>query len=145
MFTTLCFIRNNTPKLRKCLKNLGYAQIESLGGDSIFCYPGMMSFAESYFQDFPQESLVGYTNCENNESLFKAISALRDDSDYMQWFVCDEPINIYNNKVLYIGDYFQVNDDKFNGSIVSHKATVEELVIHFKNKQKNKQLKNESY
>lgn len=132
MFTTPCFIKKNTPKLRKYLKNLGYKQIESLGGDSIFCYPDMMSFAESYLQDFPQEALAGFTNCENSETIFKAIAALRDDSDYMEWFICDEPINIYNNKVLYIGEIFQVEVDKFDKSIIAHKASVEELVIHFK-------------
>lgn len=67
-------------------------------------------------------------DCGTNEELFLAIVALRDDTDKNQWFtdgylwfkcgdeMCDETIEYYLNKY----------GRKF------HKATVEELINHFK-------------
>lgn len=64
----------------------------------------------------------GVIDCGSNLPLAKALAALRDDSDYMQWFVfCTNPYN------------WRMND----GSGGTHKdfwskATPSELISHFK-------------
>jgi hypothetical protein len=64
------------------------------------------------------------------EELFLALAALRDDTDKNQWFV--------NNK----NDWYKCLDDKFIEETANwvlcasienwHKATVEEIIEHFK-------------
>lgn len=84
-------------------------------------------------------------NCGENEDLFLAIAALRDDSDYMQWFVTEA-----NQSWVNIGTYMPKGSlfkcltkhrypEEYKGmeflcsSVVpAHKATVEELIEHFK-------------
>lgn len=72
-----------------------------------------------------------YVDCGTNEELFLAIAALRDDSDYMQWFVDKD------------GKWFLCQREKISrfidlaaisGYDVSdlRKATVKELINHFK-------------
>jgi len=72
-----------------------------------------------------------FIDCGTNEELFLAIAALRDDTDKYQWFtdgdlwfkcgdeVCNETIEYYLNK--------------YGRKI--HKATVNELIEHFKTKE----------
>lgn len=77
-------------------------------------------------------------NCIGNSKLFLAIAALRDDSDYMQWFaygnefiLCDREDWIDMISTLCCGGNY--NYDK-NGELSNlfHKATVNELIEHFK-------------
>lgn len=73
-------------------------------------------------------------NCGTNENLFLAIAALRDDTDDSQWFVYP-PENTW-----FICDDDDINYARENirDSVqaawfhCSHKATVEELIEHFK-------------
>lgn len=83
-------------------------------------------FFWSGFEPNPNE---GYINCGENEDLFFALAALRDDKtpDY-QWFVWDDNEDEGEKFKQYIpGEpwqgwwWFEV-----------HKATVEELIEHFK-------------
>lgn len=84
---------------------------------------------------------LDFTDCGNNEELFKAIAALRDDSDYMQWFVCDssyivnnDDYPIYINESHIKGEWFLCKNDNFGGDYSEnwHKASVKELIEHFK-------------
>lgn len=143
-FTTPCFIRNNTEALRKKLEELGYFNDspEWTNNCSIiwaYQYP-MKGFdtpvyviADSFDIPFDKHSaLCGkFVDCGTNEELFLAISALRDDTDKYQWFtdgdlwfkcgdeVCNENIEYYLNK--------------YGRKI--HKASVNELIEHFKIKE----------
>lgn len=83
---------------------------------------------------YPPEQCNGYIHCGTNEALFLAIAALRDDTDDSQWFVYP-PENIW-----FICDDDDINYARENikDSVqaawfhCSHKATVKELIEHFK-------------
>lgn len=125
-FTTPCFIRNNTPELRKRLIELGYT-----------VFPNMLQFpclstgsgiglpCDNYNRD-------GGYDCGTNEELFLAIAALRDDSDYMQYFTDGKHWYIHvsedSKDQFDQGSMFLVRM-KLNGF---HKATIQELIEHFK-------------
>ena len=108
MFTTKCFIRKNTPELREKLENMGYHicicckfkdniwlnnyindeldryEIHGLGEGSI------EGSQEAAFNLFLHENAARKNpaiDCGDNEDLFLAVAALRDDTDYMQWFM----------------------------------------------------------
>lgn len=145
-FTTAAFIRRNTPELRKKLEELGYIKNSPIWTDNCsiiwaYQYPEKgfdtpnYVIADSFDIPFDKHSrLCGkFIDCGTNEELFLAIAALRDDTDKNQWFtdgnlwfkcgdeICDETIEYYLNR--YNRKY--------------HKATVEELIEHFKEKEVN--------
>jgi hypothetical protein len=133
-FTTPAFIRKNTPELRKKLERLGY----HLHPECIDDDRGNYLFVNrEYYLNRPlgyPEELSRSIDCGTNESLFLAITALRDDTDDSQWFVYS-PENIW-----FICDDDDINYARENtkDSVqaawfhCSHKATVEELIEHFK-------------
>ena len=140
-FTTPCFIRKNTERLRESLKRLGIRPLlsnERLNaiGDNIKVYHGR----EAVFScSYSQELYGHFLDCGTNEALFLAIAALRDDTDDSQWFVYP-PENIW-----FICDDDDINYARENikDSVqaawfhCSHKATVEELIEHFKGKEES--------
>jgi hypothetical protein len=60
-------------------------------------------------------------DCGDNEELFLAIAALRDDTDYMQWFTDGKLWEMVNSDLP--SHYMQLE---------GHKATPEEIVNYFK-------------
>ena len=137
MFTTPCFIRKNTKELRDKLIELGYNR----GTDKwhindnrkLFAYQyPMKDFDTPYFAvgdslDLTEDGLLKnkFIDCGENEDLFLAIATLRDDSDFGQLFVMkDGRFEFGIISKVPLGDEFGVD----------HKATVEELIEHFKNK-----------
>lgn len=82
-------IGDNTPENREHLEKVGYEQ----DGQPYFtpflftkegCYYRVHeSFAFALLNE-PRENLI--IDCRNNPALFQAITAMRDDSDYLQWF-----------------------------------------------------------
>jgi hypothetical protein len=153
MFTQKCFIENNTPELRNKLEEIGIKRacifFES---KYLFTY----SFeGEQYYQgiNYKPNKMMVTIDCGTNEELFLAIAALRDDSDYMQWFEEDETIEYgvsgFNAPRKKIGEkWYQYSVDnnnisnkiKYNFDTYGHidgyeqqlhKATVEELIKHF--------------
>lgn len=135
MLTHPCFIRKNTPELRRKLEDLEigihYTQ-EKYKEDNtgyIFCNRGTYSI---YGPIGYTEELENAIDCGENETLFLAIAALRDDSDYMQWFTDGEQWILWDlpefdgvDSCLTFGMY---REDE----IPPHKALVEELIEHFK-------------
>lgn len=157
MFTQPCFIRRNTPELREKLMNLGHSlclctefegacwlsvnpnapyTVHGVGYTSEEEFPGktQKEFLDEFLQVSEKKEIV---DCKINEDLFLALAALRDDSDKNQWFasnywdkkggpdewrLCTE--DDYKD---FFGDcpYVRNYDDY-------HKATVEELIEHFK-------------
>lgn len=123
-FTTPCFIRKDTEYLREKLKELGYTPLDDDKRD------GLVADRSGYMYSILENNLISSTyNCGVNENLFLAIAALRDDTDKFQWFTDSYHWEICPDEVAYINAWI----DKYESS--PHKATVEELIEHFKEKE----------
>lgn len=78
-----------------------------------------------------------FIDCGTNEELFLAIAALRDDTDDSQWFVYPPE----NSWFICVDDDINYARENIRESVqaawfhCSHKATVEELIKHFKEKE----------
>ena len=134
-FTQSCFIRKNTPELRKKLEELGYDYYTPNGikSDNIVASLGFIFDICSI--DTIKQAFNNCIDCGTNEELFLALAALRDDTDYMQWFICDD------NESMFKVDKSDMSISKFipeymDGWDVSgaRKATVEEIIEHFKDR-----------
>ncbi|EXZ16687.1 hypothetical protein M067_4949 [Bacteroides fragilis str. J-143-4] len=142
-FTTPCFIRKNTEELRKKLEELGYTLIPN--GYAEWNIPTKECTYLFCDVDVYQDSLISFymgrmckpygLYCGENEALFLAIAALRDDSNFMQWFICTEDCIESPDKEWKVGDWdLNTCPDVTYGQQLPHwrKATVEELINHFK-------------
>ena len=138
-FTTPCFIRKNTQELRKKLEELGYKMLSPIEYDNLEC-------SDNWVNDIKSLNDCNGINCGFNEELFLAIAALRDDSNYMQWFITDSILSVsygdsIGNDHYFIepkGIMFFWDENWDNATIISgryHKATVNELIEHFKIKE----------
>lgn len=155
-FTTPCFIRKNTPELRRGLEELGYSHgkpkyyaDDDNKYDFIMCNNGiffLLSQKNHVIRNGHPLKKRGSVDCGTNEELFLAIAALRDDSNYMQWFITDSILSVsyadsigndhYFTELKGIMFFWDENWD--NATIISgryHKATVDELIEHFKIKE----------
>ena len=155
-FTTPTFIRKNTPELRKKLEELGYIKNSPKWTDDCniiwaYQYPEKgfdtpnYVIADSFDIPFDKHScLCGkFIDCGTNEELFLAIAALRDDTNENQWFTngeewayhpkteCCSPCNTVYRTLAF--DYIPKDTNMVN----YHKATVKELIEHFKEKEVN--------
>lgn len=159
-FKQPCFIRKNTPELRKKLEELGYENRGKVRyyGEPIYIYCEMDIFYTSPCKlKIPDNYII---DCDDNEELFLSLAALRDDSDYMQWFVSPKThtkrlSGCFGQVIGMDGHYKEIvgyewhrheNKDnalteRLNATIqmevedmefLPHKATVEELIEHFK-------------
>lgn len=141
MFTTPCFIRKNTPELQRSLRKLGYKKSDyfdfkrgnciSTGSSSnVYCI-----ITKEMFDDTNPHTTWGIKNrvdCGTNEELFLAIAALRDDTDENQWFVYQDYWFICD--VSDIEHERELSKESMQAAYFhcSHKATVNELIEHFK-------------
>ncbi len=122
MFTTPCFIRKNTPELRKKLEEFGYVDNSLYRENEANLYVGGYIYTSADFID------PYYYDCGTNEDLFLALAALRDDTDKWQLFIFDD---------IDVPDYFLQKGDMWICSLDKHlvknchKATVEEIIEHF--------------
>ena len=128
MFTQQCFIRKNTPELVKKLEDIGYKALFSARngyGEYLYAFNGTIVGGE--YNAYNEKT--GFVDCGTNEELFLAIAALRDDSDKHQYFT---------NGVFWIKcsqlELKHELDNNYEEFCVAdfHKATVEELIEHFK-------------
>ena len=146
-FTTPCFIRKNTQELRRGLEEFGYNILNS-GNTTLDAhnYDGkgshksieegkaiITSYGNLYgvIYDIDTVTKKGRIDCGTNEELFLAIAALRDDTDKYQWFTDGDkwilcPKTKFSTYWVYY--HIDVNTDTI------HKATVNELIEHFKTK-----------
>ena len=144
-FTTPCFIRKNTQELRRGLKELGYFNNSPQWTNNcsiIWAYQYPMKgfdtpnyvIADSFDIPFDKHSaLCGkFIDCGTNEELFLAIAALRDDTDKYQWFTDGDKWIMC--PAIKFSSYWVYNDIDVNIDTV-HKATVDELIEHFKTKE----------
>lgn len=156
MFTQPCFIKKNTPELRKKLEDLGYISHIFNNNDANNIYADKLGT----YISVDIENQPYYIDCGTNEQLFLALAALRDDSDYMQWFVfpktntkrlpgCFGQVvgmdGHYQEIVGYEWHRYENKDnaltERLNTMIqmegedigfLPHKATAEEIIEHFK-------------
>lgn len=130
MFTQPCFIKKNTPELRKKLEEFGYTyngrDTESWGASALYCFDG------KYYEVYPAKPSRYHSivDCGTNEDMFLAIAALRDDTDKNQW-VIDEANECFGWENSWL---ICDKDDMNEGVVYTHyrKATVEEIIEHFK-------------
>lgn len=148
-FTTPCIIRKNTTKIRDRLKELDYNCNPYLGWHNL--YTTIHGYASVYSMNDDDINVLSkkidsFIDCGTNEELFLAIAALRDDTDENQWFIADSLLSVsYDDTVgndhYFIepkGGMFFWDINWMNATIISgnfHKATVEELIKHFKEKE----------
>ena len=143
-FTTPCFIRKNTPELRNKLEGLGYLFIPN--GWNEWSIPienceYLLCDTDTY-QGNPISYYTGKVckpnlgiDCGTNEELFLAIAALRDDTDNNQLFTNGKgDWGIYRDNYKDGGlpgmDFYGIpNDFEIDNY---HKASVKELIEHFK-------------
>lgn len=152
-FIQTCIIKKNTPEIRAELENLGYRRFIVFDEDADW----ISTFIEDdSYVDFcegeidPNETIDDYgIDCGENEELFYAIAALRDDNDLNQYFVLhcnlaglDDPAMIKYKA----GSLIKCNRERWNidvdengnplpfssRNIPAHKATVDELINYFR-------------
>lgn len=142
-FTTAAFIRRNTPELRKKLEELGYKKYGNpfqITDDS-----KLITTIDGEYVPYNVSLDDSFIDCGTNENLFLAIVALRDDTNENQWFIADSPLSVSYDDAVGNDHYFTEPKGSvffwdinwMHATIISgsfHKATVEELIKHFKNK-----------
>ena len=140
-FIQPCFIRKNTPELRKKLEELDYLPPSKVWYDENFAICTIYRdnkgeyFTFKIDEDFERIIVPSYPyiDCGTNEDLFLSLAALRDDKPDYQWFLWED-----ND-----GKYHTESDDTWRKYIPNEKweewwwfevrkATVEELIEHFK-------------
>ena len=138
MFTQKCFIRENTPLIRKKLESIGASIcgcVEYGIGNCISFNKGIVhkfsfnfEYGETYKPNILKE-IENFIDCDHNEELFLAIAALRDDSDIdnNQVFIHKDG-NFYkcecDSKIDMWGDFEESES-------YPRKATVSELIELF--------------
>lgn len=134
-FTTAAFIKRNTLELRKKLEELGYKNYGNpfqITDDS-----KLITTIDGEYVPYNVPLDDSFIDCGTNEKLFLAIAALRDDTDDSQWFVYPPE----NSWFICVDDDINYARENIRESVqaawfhCSHKATVEELIKHFKEKE----------
>lgn len=127
-FTTPCFIRKNTPELRKKLEILGYKLNNGKWMGKYLATFRIKETKEWRYVASPEWDLqnnpdiVCSVDCGVNEDKFLAIAGLRSDTDIRQWFISPEGCWVYNKgneSILEVSDKWR-------------KASIEEIIYHFK-------------
>ena len=143
MFIQKCYILKNTPELKIRLSNIGYKETIFYNGDLDYMYVNCLGKGEYGEANANAPILNNAINCGENEELFLAIAALQNGTDLYQYFICTNDETIYDEdhpKVVecrYKKGEFVYNSLCFDYSLVANrnnwrKATVEELIEHFK-------------
>ena len=133
MFTTPCYVNKNSELVINFLEKLGYkkSNITSDQCKNLCCFT--TDDGEPFYANYDNYDVTEILcnkkviNCANNFYLFCALAALRDDSDYKQWFTdgrhwenCpEEKADLYSWESYY--------------KTTPHKASVEELTEYFTN------------
>ena len=165
MFTQPCFIRKNTPELRDELEKLGYRICYCCKfKDNIWLKnflaikndPSIHGIGVWDIEDSQEEALNLYItenanhpnpaiDCDENEELFLALAALRDDTPINSYYWFND--NLFKCEGLEIDRVLKNNTANYllkcrhvdNSMIISCfkernmiKATVEEIIEHFK-------------
>ncbi len=116
-------IGDNTPENREWLKKIGYEDQMIKGNSILYACNGKAYTTEPHYPSFKLIQKERVLDCRSSPALFRAVTAIRDDSDYLQWFT-DRKTFVLCDKTDWLDC---INHDKtFN------KATLKELQEHFK-------------
>ena len=139
MFITNCFIRKNTPELRGKLKKMGYYVCHCTGGATAVSLMALLGEVHAVcaeeldiFADEVKSGKCKLIYCGDNEQLFIALAAMRDDTDKDQ---------LFTNGI----DWAWFSDDTEKGGLAGfeyhylprdintplHKAAKEEIMNYF--------------
>lgn len=123
MFTQCAFIRKSSFELRKKLEGLGYRHDGASINENLclFTDPKHGLYWVEFFSNISHPEDTNAVDCGTNEELFLAIAALRDDVNYNQWFTDGDGFWFWMEPLSIVVNLKPV-----------HKATVEELIEHFK-------------
>lgn len=123
-------IGSNTKENREHLEKIGYPYMWVDERESIL-YTTKISgnwFYNTTDSLFPNS----YIDCRNNPALFRAVTAMRSDSDYLQWFICTTSLS---DCATCKGEFTLSYDKVFQTSRMDgsfwRKATLAELIEHF--------------
>lgn len=158
-FTTTCFVRIENAGKRKemteWLKGIGYMVCRCClfdGWNTLHCgainrnridsevhgipdYDGDTGYNVGWFKTENADKEYPSYDCGENIELFKALAAMNDENDLNQWYVCDVPYWCD----LRQGDWVIKRDTMDHTTFfpsVFHKATVAEIIEHFKKREK---------
>jgi hypothetical protein len=131
-FIQPCFIQKCTPALIEALVGIGYKTIGkitlSLGGYGIFCNNGKIKICSTNEQ--PSIKDKDFIQCYDNENLFLALASMTDDEHGL----CDYYIVTTDGNPRYAKG--SIHRALPISSVIHpscyRKATVEELIEHFK-------------
>lgn len=142
-----CIIKN-TPERRTKLELLGVIYDGYYGQNNDFIVVDYGPYNNKYdtvntlpsnvsYHTYDGYKTFDYMDCGDNEDLFFALATLRDDTDINQWFIYNS-MDCIIEKLRTI-DWFvceenSIEDFAFYDSLylLCHKATVEEIIEHFK-------------
>ena len=119
----------NTPEMREWLEMLGYKKWmwDNEDNDTPFISPMPDSKKYAVFTQYEVAGFASDIDCRSNPDLFKAVTAIREDSDMWQlftdgvkWTLC------YEESILMWRDIYNFPDKN-----LIHKATLTELKEHF--------------
>lgn len=140
MFTTKCFIRKNTPELRGKLEKMGYRVCRCTGeATAVYLMAGhgdihaVHDESVDIFEDEVKSGTCKLIDCGDNEFLFIALAAMRDDTDKDQLFTNGIDWAIKREAARNLGlpgfEYLSFPRDM---DTPLHKATKEEIMNCFK-------------
>lgn len=140
MFTTKCFIRMNTPELRAKLEKMGYQVCHCAeGATAVFLMAVEGDIHAVHYEEldiFADEVKSGkckLIDCGDNEFLFLALAAMRDDTDNDQLFTNGIDWAIKREAARNLGlPGFEYLSFPHNMDTPLHKATKEEIIEQFK-------------
>lgn len=130
---------NNNEKNREWLEKLGYRNLKYCS-ENLYDY--LLTLNDGGVIGARKEDIPyllkwhNATDSTHSNDLFRAVSAIREDSDCLQWFVFDEDIfdKDFNDNIVKIfseGQFTLCYHSKIH-SILAHKATLYELKKKFK-------------
>ena len=139
MFITNCFIRKNTPELRGKLKKMGYYVCHCTGGATAVSLMALLGEVHAVcaeeldiFEDEVKSGKCKLIYCGDNEQLFIALAAMRDDTDKDQLFTngIDWAINREAARNLGLPGFEYLSFPRDIDTPL-HKATKEEIMNYF--------------
>lgn len=132
-FTTPCFTvvkdKEHVVHLLSELKYIGDRKIFEIQ-DKV-SYPCICVVSTNIISicELSELASAGFIDCKENEKLFLALAALRNDSDIHQWFTDGAKWVISDiHPLLGLKEYFLKIEFEYSKT---HKATVEELIEYF--------------
>nr|DAR14179.1 MAG TPA: hypothetical protein [Caudoviricetes sp.] len=127
-FTTPCFIQVKDQEKRKELKKWlsGIYRVISLyyteDCEYIRCYTNYKGYAIA--ADYPTRQVKKFDiDCGENIEMFKALAAMNDENDYIQWFIDDNGWFLCRDYRLTIPT---------NNAMHTRKATADDIIKRYK-------------